>query len=307
MADQGGVRWNPDTQSWDSGGPGASYTPPPPPRPEHAPGAGVAEPALGQPQFDVSQQWQQQQWQQSSSQPETVGPGGGSRPWFRRQAVITSVAAAVLAAGVGGYLLWGRGEQPPGDAKPAPSAVESPTDTGTDPSPAPEATEPEPTESGPPTPPAGYRAVAEGEFSLAVPESWEPRTEAGQNGVTVYFYEQPGGPERIQVFRISEENPTPMGTLKLSERDLKRLPGYERNSLGPISDPRGEAAQLDYSYESEDWDGELRTLVRILPGAPDDPTLWAVLSVGPAEAWPQQRVVAEDVAASFAAPPPTDF
>lgn len=282
MADQGGVRWNPETQSWETGdAQAAPYTPPPPPRPGHAPDPGHVPP----PEPGV---------------PPSLPPPSRPRPWFRRQAVIVSVVVAVLAAGVGGYLLWGRGEPGPADAKPRPSAVESPPDP--EPSPGPSEPEPSTSSSSSSPPPEGYRAVTETEFSLVVPEAWEGRTEEGKNGVTLYYYEAPDGPERIQVFRVTEDGATPMSTLELAEKDLKRLPGYERNTLGPVADPRGEAAELDYSYESGEWDMRLRTLDRIVPGGPGDPTLWAVLSIGPADGWPRQRQVVEDVTESFARP-----
>ncbi|MFM9369443.1 hypothetical protein [Streptomyces sp. Da 82-17] len=285
---QGGVRWNPETQRWDTGGPQpAPYTPPPPPRPEHAPGA--AEPAPYTPE---------------SSPPEYTpesSPPDGPRPRFRRGVVVGAVAVAVLAVGVGSYLLWGRGEGPPPDAKPSPtpSAVTSPPAEET-PSDA-----PSPSQSASPsaTVPAGYVAAVEDEFTLAVPEGWERRTEQGKNGVTLYYYESPDGPERLQVFRVTEPGATPMSTVELAEKDLKRLPAYERNALGPVADPRGEAAELDYSYLSEEWAMELRTLDRIVPGGPDDPALWAVLSIGPEEDWPRQRQVLEDALGSFAPAP----
>jgi hypothetical protein len=286
VADQGGVRWNPETQSWDSGGTQAPYTPPPPPRPDRAPGA---EPAVGQPEFLVQPSWQ-----------PTV-PEPQARPWYRRGVVVLSVAVVVLAAGVGSYLLWGRGEEPPVGAGPSasPSAADSPPAE----EPTTEPTDSETSPSPSATPPPGYRLVTESEFSLVVPEDWKPRTEDGKNGVTLYYYEEPDGPRRLQVFRVTEANATPMSTLKLAERDLKRLPGYERNALGPVSDARGEAAELDYSYMSDEWAMELRTLDRIVPAAPDDPSLWAVLSIGPADGWPEQREVVEDVLESFTVSP----
>ncbi|MDI3405463.1 hypothetical protein [Streptomyces cavernicola] len=304
MADQGqgGVRWNPETQSWDTGGPQpAPYTPPPPPRPEHAPGGGEHAPGGGE-QGPGGPQFGPLPSEESSGLPpwQPPVPEPQSRPWYRRGAVVGSVVVAVLAAGLGSYLLWGRGAEPAPDAKPsAPPSV-----TGSPPADQGPTGEPDPaesTESASPSAsvPAGYRAAAEPEFTLAVPEDWERRTEEGKNGVTLYYYEAPEGPERLQVFQVTEDAATPMSTVKLAEKDLKRLPGYERNALGPVSHPHGEAAELDYTYMSDEWSMELRTLDRIVPGGPDDPTLWAVLSIGPADDWPGQRQVMEDALGSF--------
>ncbi|MDI3419781.1 hypothetical protein [Streptomyces luteolus] len=283
MADQGqgGVRWNPETQSWDTGGPQpAPYTPPPPPRPEHAPGA--AEQGPGAPESGPS----------PYPRPE-YGPEPQQPPWFRRGAVVGSVVVAVLAAGVGSYLLWGGGEEPAPDAKPSASASASslPAESGEP------TAEPSPSESASPSAsaPPGYRMVDEAEFRLAVPEDWERRTEEGKNGVTLYYYEAPAGPERIQVFRVTEADATPMSTVELAEKDLKRLPGYERNSLGEV----GEGAELDYSYTSEEWAMDLRTLDRVVPAGPEGSTLWAVLSIGPEGDWPGQRQVLEDALGAF--------
>ncbi|MDI3385647.1 hypothetical protein QIS99_05360 [Streptomyces sp. B-S-A8] len=284
---QGGVRWNPETQRWDTGGPEpAPYTPPPPPRPEHAPGAG-----------------EQGSWAPQYPEPER-GPGAESVPWFRRGAVVGSAAAVVLAAGLGSYLLWGGGAEPAPDARPSPPASAASTPPAAqEPTAAEPTAEPGPSEPASPSPtaPPGYRLAEEDEFTLAVPEGWERRTEEGKNGVTLYYYEAPAGPGRIQVFKVTEPGATPLSTVRLAEKDLKRLPGYERNALGPVEHPYGEAAELDYSYASEEWSMDLRTLDRIVPAAPDDPTLWAVLSTGPADAWPSQRQALEDALGSFAA------
>lgn len=278
MAGEGQVRWNPDTQSWDSGGPQAGYTPPPPPRPEHAPASAPA-PAQGG---------------QYPSWPPPV-PEPGPRPWFRRQVVVAGATVAVLAAVVGGIFLWGRGEGTPAHGQHSPST--SPLPTSLEPG-----SGPETTGSSSAAPPLGYERVAEDEFSIVVPEGWQRRTEAGQNGVTLYFYEAAEGPQRVQVFQVSEPDAAPMHTLELAEGDLESLPGYERNSLGAVSDERGEAAELDYSYDSKEWGTRLRVLDRITPAAPGDPALYAVLSIGPADEWPKQQEVQEEAVTSFAVP-----
>ncbi|MHA5053572.1 hypothetical protein [Streptomyces sp. SD15] len=147
--------------------------------------------------------------------------------------------------------------------------------------------------------PAGYRSVSTGEFDMVVPEDWEPDSENGKNGVTIYYFrESGGGPRYLQVFRVSEADPTPRGTLTAAEADLKkRLPDYHRNSLEAVADDRGEAAELDYTHSSEKWGVELRTLDRVIHA--DDNQLYAVLTAGPADAWPEQQEIQDAAVRSF--------
>ncbi len=228
--------------------------------------------------------------------------------------VLTAAVLVGAGAGLGGWYLWGREDgSRRDDARPKVSTA--PTTAAPDPGGEPGgATQSAPSESGGTTqgtsaspsessaePPPGYRAVSEGEFDIVVPESWQQRTQSGLEGVTVYFYEEPGGgPRYLQVFRVTEPDATPLGTLRTAEKDLKqRAPDYRRNSLAGVADDRGEAAELDYSSRSEKWGLELRTLDRVIHADADAGELYVVLASGPADAWPEQREVLETAVGSF--------
>ncbi|MGW0731089.1 hypothetical protein [Streptomyces sp. NPDC002851] len=313
------MHWNAETQSWEeSGEPSATrrYAAPPPPPPPASPPAPASSPPPASPPppgVPPGPPLPPEVVPPSDGPgpgPDGQGPGPDSRAGVRRNAVVVVAAAAVLGAGVGGYLLWGRGDGGPPDPKPGPTVVsESPGDPTAEPTGTGPTTEPTaPTGTASPTPspaPPGYRTVHEPEFEIAVPEDWERRTKPGLKGVTVYFYEEPdGGPRKVQVFRVTEEDADPRSTLVLAEKDLKkRLDDYRRNSLGEVpetpEDPRT-AYELDYSYLSGEWGGEVRVLDRVLPlraEAPD--ALYAVLTSGPAEEWPEQREVQETAAHSL--------
>ncbi|MFE2132134.1 hypothetical protein ACFW9X_02635, partial [Streptomyces sp. NPDC059466] len=233
-------------------------------------------------------------------------PGPASRPSVRR--VVAVLTAALLlggAAGFGGWYVWSRdsGGTHKDDARTKvstaptdPSAQGSAAVSSPTPTPTLDATSASPSASAPPD---GYHRVSNGEFDLAVPDGWQPETQSGKNGVTIYFFrESGGGPRYLQVFRVSEDNPTPRGTLTAAEKDLrKQLPGYHRNSLRTVPDARGEAAELDYSHPSRKWGVDVRTLDRVVPAG--DGELYVVLTSGPADVWPAQRQIQEAAVTSF--------
>ncbi|MEU1533339.1 hypothetical protein [Streptomyces fagopyri] len=232
-------------------------------------------------------------------------PGAASRPSVRR--VVAVLTAALLvggAAGFGGWYVWSRdgGGTHKDDARTKVSGAPSGPDADPAPVPAPtsaptlDATSASPSASALP---AGYHRASNGEFDMAVPDGWQPQTQSGKNGVTIYFFrESGGGPRYLQVFRVSEDNPTPRGTLTAAEKDLrKQLPGYHRNSLTTVPDARGEAAELDYSHPSVKWGVEVRTLDRVVPAGGGE--LYVVLTSGPADTWPAQRQIQEAAVTSF--------
>ncbi|MET8409260.1 hypothetical protein ABZV34_14410 [Streptomyces sp. NPDC005195] len=239
--------------------------------------------------------------------PPPPPPGPASRPSARRVATVLTAALLVGgAAGFGGWYVWGGDSG--GTHKDAGTKV-STAPTG------PSAQEPTPAPSSASTPaptldatsaspsasavPAGYHRASNGEFGMAVPDGWQPETQNGKNGVTIYFFrESGGGPRYLQVFRVSEDDPTPRGTLTVAEKDLrKQLPGYHRNSLRTVPDARGEAAELDYSHPSQKWGVDVRTLDRVLPAGGGE--LYVVLTSGPADAWPEQQQIQGAAVTSF--------
>ncbi|WP_156723094.1 hypothetical protein [Streptomyces apocyni] len=327
MADAGEPHWNARTQRWETGNaPPPRFTPPPPPPPGSEP---PTEPPT-EPRVELAPR---PHWQSVG-----MGPALGlpRLPWYRRGVVVVPVAAAVLLAGFGGWLLFSPADDGTPDAKraadtAAPSTLSTPTDP-TDAQPVPPPPTPSytyPTEGAtegpaegptftegtedpqetaasqgaPSGPPAGYQSFVESDFVIDVPEGWERRTERGQKGVTIYFYEEPGGgPRFVQVFPVTEEGYTPRKALSVTDetKGKETDSGYRRHSLRDVPGVSGPAAELDYSYTSKTWDTRIRVLDRVFPTADD--TLYAVLSSGPATEWPTQRRVLSTVVDSFCLP-----
>ncbi len=209
------------------------------------------------------------------------------------------VSAAVLVgagAGFGGWYLAGRD----GNGTPTAAATTSPTaTTGASPSESVQSAQGASASPSPSEPPPGYRSVSEGEFDIAVPEGWQQRTEPGENGATKYYYEKAGGepPSHLLVFKVTEPGATPLGTLETAEKDLVRAKEYRRIDLGPVPDPRGEAAELAYSYQSEKSGAVMRSHYRVIHA--DETQLYGVLATGPAEAYPEQSEILDTAADSF--------
>lgn len=232
-------------------------------------------------------------------------PGPGSRPSVRRVVAVLTVALLVGgAAGFGGWYVWSRdgGGTHKDDARtkvstaPTGPSAQDTSLSGPTPAPSLDATSASPSVSALPT---GYHRVSNAEFGTAVPDGWQAETQGGKNGVTIYFFrESGGGPRYLQVFRVSEDAPTPRGTLTAAEKDLrKQVPGYHRNSLTSVPDARGEAAELDYSHPSRKWGVDVRTLDRVIPAGGGQ--LYVVLTSGPAGSWPEQRQIQEAAVTSF--------
>ncbi|MCK7622955.1 hypothetical protein MUU72_07565 [Streptomyces sp. RS10V-4] len=284
-------RWNPDTQSWETGPPRPvrPYTGPMPPRPaappppEAAPGPdpspdpyGPATPAApGYP----------------PGLPYTPEPGPGDGPGpasGRRRTLIAAAVTAVLAAGAGGgYLLWGRGPDAPPAARPAASAsgtpAADPTASATDSAP------PTGDASGSPSAPAvpdGYRLVHDEKgFTLAVPEGWQ--RELRSTGV---FYNAPDKRSLIQIFQITEPDLTPRQALEQASKGLSGNPGYEELGIAPRQGPAGtDGAVLTYAYDSD----RLGVRVRAVDCAftVPDGRQFAVLVLGPESDWPRQEAI----------------
>jgi hypothetical protein len=213
--------------------------------------------------------------------------------------VVAVVSAAVLVgagAGFGGWYLAGRD----GNGTPTAAATTSPTaTTGASPSESVQSAQGASASPSPSEPPPGYRSVSEGEFDIVVPEGWQQRTEPGENGATKYYYEKPGGepPSHLLVFKVTEPGATPLGTLETAEKDLVRAKEYRRIDLGPVPDPRGEAAELAYSYQSEKSGAVMRSHYRVIHA--DETQLYGVLATGPAEAYPEQSEILDTAADSF--------
>lgn len=145
--------------------------------------------------------------------------------------------------------------------------------------------------------PSGFQTVSESEFSTVVPQGWDRSTKLGDGDVRNYFYDDPdGGPGRIQIFRITGSNLTPHQAMKEAETYLQERPGYESIGIKDIDDPRGSAAELDYSYDMDDGT-RVRVLDRIVHA--DGDQLYAILVRGPVDDWPKQQQIQQPVLAAL--------
>ncbi|WP_438486314.1 hypothetical protein [Streptomyces sp. S186] len=288
-----GPRWNPDTQSWETGParPTRPYTGPMPPRP-------VAPPPSAAPGPDAD---------------GPVAPAYGSGPSYvpgtdsvgipvpaagtgrRTRILIAAAVAAVVVAGAGGgYLLWGRG----GDARPAarPTASASgatataPTTAPGTPSASPTAS---PSASAPPVPSGSHLVHDEKGFTLAVPDGW--RRELRATGV---FYTSPDGRSLLQIFQITEPDLTPRQALEQASKGLSGQPGYKELGIELRQGPPGpNGAQLTYAYDSD----RLGIRVQAVDCAftVPDGRQFAVLALGPESDWPRQEEVQRVALESF--------
>ncbi|MFI1199085.1 hypothetical protein ACH4VR_06415 [Streptomyces sp. NPDC020883] len=283
-------RWNPDTQSWETGParPVRPYTGPPPPRPAApppsagpVPGAdGTAAPpyAPGPPPATV---------------PDTAGlPVPAADTGRRTRILIAAAVAAVVVAGAGGaYALWGRGPHvspirptasASGTATAAPSGAAAPTASPT-------------ADASATAVPGGSHLVHDEKgFTLAVPDGW--RRELRSTGV---FYTSPDGRSLLQIFQITEPDLTPRQALEQASKGLAGNPGYKELGLEPRQGPPGPSgAQLTYAYDSD----RLGVRVRAVDCAftVPDGRQFAVLALGPDADWPRQAEVQRIALESFA-------
>ncbi|TXS20685.1 serine/arginine repetitive matrix protein 2 [Streptomyces sp. ms191] len=288
--DGGRARWNDETQSWETvpGGtaaPGGGTGLPGPVAP--VPGGGTGLPGGG------------------PLVPPPPGYAPGPPPYDpgpaaprSRNVLVAGVFVAVLAAGsVGGWLVWGGGDEGRGAQGGAPGA----TVTATDPASASDApAEPgSPTDTGPSSgspsasdapmddlPPPGYHAVEDAKgFTIAVPVDWT-RTDEGAGGI---FYHSPDDASLVQIFLLEGADVAPYTALQQASRDLAgKNPGYREISLGRVSGEAGapaDAAELVYAYDREG--GRRQVVDRAFTAT--DGRQYAILVAGPVADWPQQR------------------
>lgn len=292
MSERPTVSWNDETQGWDDGVPAARCSPPPAPGPVGA-RKPVAEPD-GTPEFPPF----------DAAEPAEPETGPEPEPGSRLGPPPAAVAAVAVVLTVG-LLAWlgsvGGDDEPsgalPGSSQGVPEPTFSPSDpyTPTAPHTYPSA-EPSQTVDG-------ARIVVADGFRIAVPFGWESREQEGVDGVRIHYWVDPAEESRfVQVFRITEEDVTPTEALKLAEKDLEKgRNDYRRNSLSSVNDPRGEAAELDYSFRREGTGERIRVVDRVLHG--DSDTLYAVLVAGPESGWPLHRLVQARALSGFAVIP----
>ncbi|MFF2812710.1 hypothetical protein ACFVT2_37190 [Streptomyces sp. NPDC058000] len=275
-------RWNPDTQSWETGPPRPTrpYTGPMPPRPAAPPSSGAADPAPAGPSVP--------EYAPGPPYPPEADTAGAPVPATdagrRTRILIAAAVTAVVAAGAGGaYLLWGRGPDTPPAVRPTASVSSAPTTapTGSGPSSATPTTGASAT-----TVPSGYHLVHDEKgFTLAVPDGWQ--RELRSTGV---FYTSPDTRSLLQIFQITEPDLTPQQALEQASKGLAGNPGYKELGIAPRQGPPGPSgAQLTYAYDSD----RLGIRVQAVDCAftVPDGRQFAVLVLGPESDWPQQEAI----------------
>lgn len=290
ISGDGGIRWNDETQRWETdGGSGAAVPPtaPPPPVPAYAP----TGPAEGQ--------------GDGGDLTYTVTPPPAPLPKSRRTtALIAGATVAVVAGGVAFGVLALQDDGAGGDSgtdaasvvSPSPTAASDdglggdPTDTvGTWSSGTPSST-PTSTEV-----PSGYVLQEDtAGFTIAVPEGWERQKK--DNGV---FYNSPDGLSLVQIYTDTEGALTPYESLSQTSQTLRSTnKNYRELNLRDVPDGPGEqAAQLVYVYDRPD--GTRRKVVDRAFVA-ENGTQYAVLVAGPEEGWPRQVETLQVALAHFA-------
>ncbi|MEV4877970.1 serine/arginine repetitive matrix protein 2 [Streptomyces cyaneofuscatus] len=329
MTGGGGVRWNDETQSWETE-PRRAYTPPPPPPPSTSPvvppmppgfPAASAEdsvvptvlPTVPDPYAETGPYVVQGPPPGSYNNiTGTHGPATAARTVRERITPLTAgLAVAVLAAGAAA--LWftvgggggdggrddarGRTASAPAEEATDPDAPDSDPDSGFPDDTDDVTSEPTDATESPDAddPPPGFvtRDDEEG-FRIAVPEEWSERTKK-TGGV---FYEPFGSGELLQVFRVSEPGMTALEAVRAASKDRSVSPGFEEVRIGAVDNPLGgEAAELVYAYDSADSGGRRRVLERVFTAS--DGRLYAVLVAAPDEQWPRHEEILSTAVTHF--------
>ncbi|MGW5426293.1 hypothetical protein ACWET9_03570 [Streptomyces sp. NPDC004059] len=285
-----GIRWNDETQRWETAGEAGTPvppSPPPPPVPAYDPSQPVEEP------YDLAY--------------TVTPPPAPTRRSRRTTALVAAATVAAVSGGIAGGVLALRDDGGHGGAGPGPASVVSapetatsgsgalggstgsdlPTDTdtvGTRSTDSPSATE---------VPPGYVLQEDTAGFTIAVPDGWQ--REEKSNGV---FYNSPDGRSLLQVFAITEPDITPRAALTETSRNLaKNNKNYKQLSLQDVSqDSGGPAAELVYAYDRPD--GTRRQVVDHA-FATDTGEQYAVLVAGPESDWPRQNDILETALAHF--------
>ncbi len=318
----GGVRWNDESQSWETDEPRAYGPPPPvtapvvppvpsvPPTDPVPPGARdpYTENTAPGPNPDLYAQSGADTPGPYNNLTGVHGPPPAARtPRQRLVPVAAGLAVAVLAAGAAA--LWstladgddggrdgaqGQSASAPADEVTDPAAPEPGTE-GADVSDATGETPSDEAATPDGSPPPGYVALDDAEgFRIAVPEEWGERS-AETGGV---FYRTTGGAELIQVFRVAEPGATALGSVRRASEERSGAPGFEEVAVGPVDNPLGgEAAELVYAYDHEDSGGRRRVVERVFTASDD--RLYAVLVAAPESQWPRHEEILDVAVTHF--------
>ncbi|MEI7033096.1 serine/arginine repetitive matrix protein 2 [Streptomyces pratensis] len=329
MARGGGVRWNDETQSWETE-PARVPTPPPAapapypptaaPAPPPAPPGPYppAEPASYPPARPgpypsaVPGPYPESDPYSAQGTPapygEALDPDGAVTAAGPARARITpltaGLAVAVLAAAAAS--LWfaatggedGRRDDARGHTssvaadRSAQTAGPDPARTGDAPS---EALDVSGAASPGGAPPAGYRTRDDEEgFRIAVPKEWDERTRSAG----AVFYKPAAGPELLQVFRVAEPGMTALEAVRAASAERRGSPGFDEVRVGVVDNPAGgEAAELVYAYDHAETGGRRQVVERVFTAA--DGRLYAVLVAAPADDWPRHEEILDTAVTHF--------
>ena len=178
----------------------------------------------------------------------------------RRSAKGVLAVLAVCGLAFGAWTLGWKDEPAPPDNRsqvvvPDPAATTGPegdSPAGDD------AESADPTDSAAAGPPNGFEITNDPEgFSLAVPKGWERRAE-GRDGAQTIFYEEPGRSSQLQIFWVEDSDP--YESLQLAEKNAEKNEDYDRKSLDRLDGGGGEAARLEYTYDSAEHGGTRRVI-----------------------------------------------
>ncbi|WP_318197280.1 serine/arginine repetitive matrix protein 2 [Streptomyces sp. MCL20-2] len=332
----GGVRWNDESQSWETDGPRA-YGPPPP---VTAPVVPPVPPAPPRPPTDPASPGARDPYtkdtapdpytETTASDPYALsgafdpyaqsgadapgpynnltgvhGPPPAARtPRQRLVPVAAGLAVAALAAGAAA--LWSTladGDDGGRDGAQGQSAS-APADEATD------QVAPEPgTEGSAATgeAPSGEAAAPDGSPPpgyVAVDDAEgfriavpeEWEERSAETGGV--FYRTTGGAELIQVFRVAEPGATALGSVRRASDERSGTPGFEEVGIGRVDNPLGgEAAELVYAYDHEESGGRRRVVERVFTASDD--RLYAVLVAAPESDWPRHEEILDVAVTHF--------
>ncbi|MGA5471323.1 serine/arginine repetitive matrix protein 2 [Streptomyces arboris] len=331
----GVVRWNDETQSWETE-PRRAYTPPAPPPPSAAPvvppmppgsPAAPSEDSAASPVVPTVLPTVPDPYAETGPyvvQGPPPGPynniTGTHRPATAARTVreritplTAGLAVAVLAAGAAA--LWftvggGGGDGGRDDARGR--TASAPAEEATDPDAGfPDGTDDaasEPTDAtatdtespdtespGTGDPPPGY-VTQDDEEGFRIAVPEEWSERTKKTGGV--FYEPFGSGELLQVFRVSEPGMTALDAVRAASEDRSVSPGFEEVRIGAVDNPlAGEAAELVYAYDSEDSGGRRRVLERVFTAS--DGRLYAVLVAAPDEQWPRHEEILSTAVTHF--------
>ncbi|MET8244825.1 hypothetical protein ABZV31_10625 [Streptomyces sp. NPDC005202] len=301
MGNGGGQYWNEETQRWEDGPESAApVTPPPPPRPGHAP-----HPPPGR------------IWDPDASPtvPSTDGAGGAWPPAAppsgpltvggHSRRVVGSVIGGAAAVGVAVSLVvtlgFGVGQDDHKGAAPASStpatAESSPTTYASE-----ESTTDTPSPSA--EPPAGYTTYDDPQgFRIAVPDGWQRSAVSSQYGMDIVNYRDSAGDRRLQVYEVAEASPDESFGLYLSSA-VPKPPGFRKLSLANLDTADFTGSRLEYvadSLKGEPDIGTWHVVDERFQAA--DGKLYAIASYGPdADGSADEREVLDTALAWFCPP-----